>query len=396
MRHGTTVYGSTDHLQLAPHTWTEASSPEDAALQLVSGYIVTHYPSPAPSGHDETRTFPGGSFRIYYDNPATGAIDFLPLHFDPVLCAYVGVIAVEDWTDADYDDQFWDLMVRPFECTGTHVRITTVDADAGESPDPNGSPDVPNPGKFILKRVLPDPMDAVTVQFHRPAGSATYGDDYLLFADGQQIVPNSSTGRFSVTIPEDEEQVEIEIRPVDDELPEDSETVAIYPMADANTSVRYWLDNASTAPATIGDNDNVTADIVVRKISHGSASGDLPSAEEMNPGAFLPVNNDDDDYNQKPDSTQDGALVGNEPDTDLLEIVLKKATPAEGNYNLKLPSGFRAWRNRDHTGKINATKPIDASADTTVFLEATKKAAGQIVKLDWVSADGKTKRANVA
>jgi hypothetical protein len=79
------------------------------------------------------------------------------------------------------------------------------------------------------------------VNLFAPAGTATPGDDY-------------SGMSTSVSIPSGEDHVDFTVTPVDDDAPEDAESVVAILKADA----AYRL-GAVLAAATIADNDNLTA-----------------------------------------------------------------------------------------------------------------------------------------
>jgi len=72
-------------------------------------------------------------------------------------------------------------------------------------------------------------------------------------------------------------------------------------------------------------------------------------------GAWVPFNNDDDDYDASntPDYQQTGAIAG---ENDLLPIVLHPVQPLGlgGTYRLNFTSGIRVWRNADRTGEVVA------------------------------------------
>ena len=80
-------------------------------------------------------------------------------------------------------------------------------------------------------------------------------------------------------------------------------------------------------------------DLDAATIDHNASSGLLDDDEEEREGAYLPVNNDDDDYDagNLADSTQTGAIVG---ESDLLPITLHSTSTAfpNGKYTLGIPA----------------------------------------------------------
>ena len=118
-------------------------------------------------------------------------------------------------------------------------------------------------------------------------------------------------------------------------------------------------------------------------------NGELADAEETTVGAFLPVNDDDDDYDDgnKPDCQQQGSIAG---ESDLLPIVLRGISPAAlgGHYTLAIPTGIRVWRNADRSGPVAAdatfdmTDPQAESYLVKLYVEATE-AGVSTLGLNW-------------
>ncbi|MBX7222379.1 MAG: hypothetical protein K1Y36_20685 [Blastocatellia bacterium] len=115
-----------------------------------------------------------------------------------------------------------------------------------------------------------------------------------------------------------------------------------------------------------------TIDLGVFKVSHNVKGAELPNSEQNTVGAFVPVNNDDDDYDSenKPDKDQTGEIVG---ENDLLPIILHKIQPTSrgGNYTLNIPNGIRVWNAANRTGEITATTPIPATSNKELYIEGT-------------------------
>ena len=82
----------------------------------------------------------------------------------------------------------------------------------------------------------------------------------------------------------------------------------------------------------------VDFDLDVKSVFENSAGQDLAEDVEQNVGAFVPVNNDDDDYdpNNLPDFLQPGAITG---ENDLLPIVLREQSRG-GDYQLSIQATY--------------------------------------------------------
>ena len=117
-----------------------------------------------------------------------------------------------------------------------------------------------------------------------------------------------------------------------------------------------------------------------KTISHNTADGILDKTSQNTVGAFLPVNDDDDDYDasNSADHTQSGAIQG---ENDLLPIVLRKVKRG-GTFRLEIPNHLRVWKNANRTDQVTATTDINASVETTLYVEGISKATGDL-KVNW-------------
>lgn len=124
----------------------------------------------------------------------------------------------------------------------------------------------------------------------------------------------------------------------------------------------------------------VDVDLDAKTVNHNAANGDLEDTNEQSVGAFLPINNDDDDYdtNNRADLRQTGAIQGED---DLLPIVVRKIARG-GIFRVTIPSHLKVWKNADRTIQVTATTDIDASVETTLFVEGISKGTGDL-KLHW-------------
>ncbi|MBC7782288.1 MAG: hypothetical protein H7144_00495 [Burkholderiales bacterium] len=128
----------------------------------------------------------------------------------------------------------------------------------------------------------------------------------------------------------------------------------------------------------------VKINLAATKINHNASSGELPENQEESVGAFLPVNNDDDDYDtaNSADMLQTGAIAG---ESDLLPVTLT-AVPggAPGMYKLSIPGHLKVWENSDRTGAITAsTELTPGAAGKTVYVEGVSAGSG-LLKVNWI------------
>jgi len=129
---------------------------------------------------------------------------------------------------------------------------------------------------------------------------------------------------------------------------------------------------------------NPIIDLDAKAIYHNAPVGDLSDDLEDYPGAYVPVNNDDDDYDlyNDEDRSQSGAIAG---ESDLLPIVLHQIEPSilGGTYRLHIPGNVRVWYNADRTGAVSDLSTFPAVAeDETLYVEGYQPGGG-ILYIDW-------------
>lgn len=129
----------------------------------------------------------------------------------------------------------------------------------------------------------------------------------------------------------------------------------------------------------------IDVDLDAKTVSHNAANGDLEDTKEQTDGAFLPVNNDDDDYTATPGGSNGadhlqptGAIQG---ENDLLPIVLRKVKRG-GTFRLEIPNHLKVWKGADRTDPVTATTDIDASVETMVYVEGISKDSSDL-KVNW-------------
>ncbi len=180
------------------------------------------------------------------------------------------------------------------------------------------------------------------------------------------------------------------IDPSDDANP-DSGTFRVAPGADTVTAeltpvahtfiVAAGVDTNGDGHLTAGEvTEQVTVhilDATAKTVTDNIADGDLAKNVQRTVGAFVPINNGDDDYNDTPDFQQNGPVVGEDH---LLPIVLHQITGDDpGNYVLDIPSNVRVWTNSDRSGPVSPDTEISAAADTTLYVEGVEQGSGTLV-----------------
>ena len=133
------------------------------------------------------------------------------------------------------------------------------------------------------------------------------------------------------------------------------------------------------------------ARLAVYKIDHNSANGELPDDQKLSLGAFVPINNDDDEGDGLLDKDENWP---SDEEDELLPIVLHQENPttAGGMYTLQIPdpTNLRIWQydeNANLWNLVEATTEFDAANDTTLYVEG--RATGTYsIKLDWNSGNG--------
>jgi hypothetical protein len=136
----------------------------------------------------------------------------------------------------------------------------------------------------------------------------------------------------------------------------------------------------------------IKADLDAHTIYRNASAGLLPDSLEAVLGAWLPKNDDDDDYDASntPDYQQSGEIVG---ENDLLPIVLHPLQPTGlgGTYWLVFNNQLvRVWQNANRTGEVVSTPSpfqtvFDASVETTLYVEGIAGSGSTTIRVDWVN-----------
>ena len=118
----------------------------------------------------------------------------------------------------------------------------------------------------------------------------------------------------------------------------------------------------------------------------------LPHGDNNSPGAYVPLNNDDDAYDWydglgKDDHTYEGPVTGED---DLLRIDLQAVQG--GTYTVRASPNLRIWPSDDDSrGRTTSASNIDATTTTTLYVEGYEEGTGTI-SLDWTNVDGQVSR----
>lgn len=172
-----------------------------------------------------------------------------------------------------------------------------------------------------------------------------------------------------------------------------SQTVYIEALSDSQTYLLLAANDSPAATRPSGSNDQANVktgelaegDLDVATISHNGASGVLDEKLEKTQGAFLPVNNDDDDYtaagtNYGEDWRQNGQVTG---ENDLLPIIIRAINAPNATVSLT-GAGFNIYRNDDRTNPVQLGQAFAApQQDLTLYVEATNIKAKELTL--WVN-----------
>ena len=148
----------------------------------------------------------------------------------------------------------------------------------------------------------------------------------------------------------------------------------------------YQPDAANAAEVTDATKGTVLeADLDAIRVADGAAVGLLTDQREEAVGAFVPLNDDDDDYDagNSKDHTQNGAVAG---ENDLLPMVLKPVEPLDlgGHYTVKTTgTDLNVYRDPYRAEKLLAGEPLDATQETVFYVEADALGGEPEVRVDW-------------
>lgn len=152
----------------------------------------------------------------------------------------------------------------------------------------------------------------------------------------------------------------------------------------SGSAVAVMTDAVDVAPTVL---DLEAAKVQVDVLGN-TVAGALPEgAAEDKPGAYVPVNDDDDDYDaaNKPDRDQPGAVTGED---DLLPVTVKKfeGAVAAGSQRLYL-NGVKAFRNSDRTEPVTSATDLPLGQDTQLYIEGSEVGAKRL-RLVYVNDKG--------
>ncbi len=132
-------------------------------------------------------------------------------------------------------------------------------------------------------------------------------------------------------------------------------------------------------------------------ISHNSVAGELAEHLKRSVGAYVPVNNDDDDYQHYTQTNvlTDKSVYARIPgEDDLLPITVHNPQPRAGVFRLRWAGGsIFVWRSSEkgpfgQMVKSGAEVAVPAGSDLTLYVEGI--VPGDVnLNLDWLTRDGK-------
>jgi hypothetical protein len=121
-------------------------------------------------------------------------------------------------------------------------------------------------------------------------------------------------------------------------------------------------------------------------IDRNQFAGILSDANEGTIGAYVPLNNDDDDYDvlHQEDKAQSGAIAGED---DLLPIILHKIDPISfgGQYTLTIPANIKVWQSPNRSGPVSNSTTFNATEDTPLWVEGFSQGTG-FLHVNWNGA----------
>jgi hypothetical protein len=182
----------------------------------------------------------------------------------------------------------------------------------------------------------------------------------------------------SITFEPNETEKFIEIPIVSDYLHEPNEYFYVEIANQWLFQLAYIVDDGHARGSIVDDDPIIDLDAAL--VLHNQSNGWLDDEEEEDIGAFLPVNDDDDDYDlgNLRDFLQSGPIAN---ETDLLEIRLSKfKTDVQGFYSLSIPSHIRLWLSPDRTAEdeVTAANSFDSTVDWTFYAEAITASSGTL------------------
>lgn len=159
--------------------------------------------------------------------------------------------------------------------------------------------------------------------------------------------------------------------------------------------INFVLDTKTTPTADDRYPSWGTFKLISGDLAIVQANGtDLPDSLEQTQGGYVPVNNDNDNYNFSSGNTpildkdEAGPVVG---ESDLVPMRLHQLNqPGEGGqYKLVWnSSNIRIWKNPDKTGAVTSdVTTFNPAQDSTVYVEGVSTSAGRAkeeVQLKWV------------
>ncbi len=111
---------------------------------------------------------------------------------------------------------------------------------------------------------------------------------------------------------------------------------------------------------------------------------EISDPQEIVPGGYVFLNNDDDDQNDEPTSIKVGPSPG---ESDLLKLTLRTVEPSAvgGQYALVFGTGvIRVWKNSDRTDAVNSGDFIfNAASHTNLYVEGLSSDESETIEMVW-------------
>jgi hypothetical protein len=148
--------------------------------------------------------------------------------------------------------------------------------------------------------------------------------------------------------------------------------------------------NDGTKNGNVATIHQYTTYLGVHQVSFGENTSDLLTRDQRHgTGAYLPVDDDDDDYNGTPDANDVKFAKG---ENDLLQIDLPAPVNVDPgwHYSLQIPTGVRVFTKKDaglNKSSVEVKGDLPANFSGTLWVEATGTVAGNL-RVVWHAKDG--------
>jgi hypothetical protein len=299
----------------------------------------------------------GGGTVYFY--PSANQISYTDTTAQPGVSYTYWVLARNAYGNSSWSNSAGASIVLPT------VSITADIADASETPG--------DPGQFVITRAGGSlaVRHALTVEYDVDLSGwpATPGTDY-------EDLPGA------VTIPAGQTQAYTQVRPVEDQMIEWTE--------DATLVVQqgeHYVPHGTAYSGAVEIVDNDPVNVIIQGLPEETE--DPPN--ELNPGALLPINDDDDNENSIPDDEETQASMDDD-ELEPVELYFQSENRSGTTVTLSLDDAeyFRVWK-ADGTqllgvfgGSGDPVSSVELDPETdgpvmTVYLEALAEASASLI-----------------